>query len=174
MNYWQILAITILLFISGLNGKTMANTNNISTQNQPAIGISRELAQLRAKVYSDIRYNLSFDLRAKKETISGQVRVDLKIARLLQPLVIDFKGLGRLPDQINGKLKTQTIQVNGKSISNFQQINGHIVIPIEAIREGQNSLDIEFETPVEKSGAAITRYIDKDDNGEYLYTLFVP
>ena len=175
MNYWQILAIIILLFISSLNNKVMANTNNIPTsENQPVIGISRELANLRAKLYSDIRYNLTFDLRSQKETTSGQVRVDLKIARPLQPLVIDFKGLGRLPDQINGKLKTQTIQVNGKPISNFQQINGHIVIPVEAIQEGQNSLDIEFETPIEKSGAAITRYIDKDDNSEYLYTLFVP
>ena len=80
-----------------------------TSENQPVIGISRELANLRAKLYSDIRYNLTFDLRSQKETTSGQVRVDLKIARPLQPLVIDFKGLGRLPDQINGKLKTQTI-----------------------------------------------------------------
>lgn len=174
MNYSKILAIITLFFINILNYQAMANTSTVIDDSQPTIGISRELAHSRAKLYSDIKYNLSFDLRARTEIISGRVKIDLKIASPLEPLVLDFKGLGSLPEQVNGKLKTQTIEVNGKAINNFQQINGHIVIPVQAIQVGENSLELEFETPIEKSGAAITRYTDKDDGGEYLYTLFVP
>lgn len=63
MIYWQILSITIFFLLSGLNIQIMANTyeisnkiqNNTSTNNQPSIGISRDLARLRAKSYSEVK-----------------------------------------------------------------------------------------------------------------------
>lgn len=52
--------------------------------------------------------------------------------------------------------------------------NGHILLPSSALRAGENSLSIDFTAPVAPAGKAITRYEDKDDSSEYLYTLFVP
>ena len=37
-----------------------------------------------------------------------------------------------------------------------------------------NVIEIEFTAPIGPSGKAITSYIDKQDNSEYIYTLFVP
>ncbi|MGE5322008.1 MAG: M1 family metallopeptidase [Actinomycetota bacterium] len=37
-----------------------------------------------------------------------------------------------------------------------------------------NIVNIDFTAPIGPSGKAITRYIDKQDNSEYIYTLFVP
>ena len=37
-----------------------------------------------------------------------------------------------------------------------------------------NIIDIEFTAPIGPSGKALTRYEDKDDHSEYIYTLFVP
>lgn len=182
MSYWQILLIIIFFLLNGTNTQIMANIpktpndmqNNVSIANQPSVGISRELAGLRAKLYSEVKYSLFFNLKPKAEKIPGKIKIDLKIATPLEPLVLDFKSLGNLPDQLNGTLLNQKIVVNGKDISNFEQINGHIIIPVQALKEGQNSLELEFETYIEKSGAAITRYIDTNDASEYLYTLFVP
>src|SRR5205807_6370552 len=38
----------------------------------------------------------------------------------------------------------------------------------------ENAVSTDFTAPVAAAGKAITRFEDKDDNGEYLYTLFVP
>jgi len=39
---------------------------------------------------------------------------------------------------------------------------------------GENTVSMDFSAPVATAGKAITRFEDKDDNTEYLYTLFVP
>src|SRR5262249_34641981 len=52
--------------------------------------------------------------------------------------------------------------------------NGHIVLPAEKLRVGQNTVTMDFTAPVAPAGKAITRFEDKDDGSEYLYTLFVP
>src|SRR5207237_8556954 len=52
--------------------------------------------------------------------------------------------------------------------------NGHILLPQQKVRGGENRVAIDFESPVAPAGKAITRYEDKDDGSEYIYTLFVP
>ncbi len=52
--------------------------------------------------------------------------------------------------------------------------NGHIVLPANALRRGENKVTLDFTAPVAPAGKAITRYEDKDDGSEYIYTLFVP
>src|SRR4029077_3379583 len=38
----------------------------------------------------------------------------------------------------------------------------------------ENVVLIDFKAPVAPTGKAITRFEDKDDGSEYIYTLFVP
>src|SRR5262249_12647095 len=35
-------------------------------------------------------------------------------------------------------------------------------------------LSLSFESPIALSGSAVTRYVDREDRAEYVYTLFVP
>jgi aminopeptidase N len=184
MTYYKILTILIIFFLTTI--QTMANIHNISdstltqkpleeiNDSASPLGIPRDLASKRSTLYSNIKYSLFFKLQPKTEAIYGKVKIDLKIKNPLEALILDFKSPGNSLEKTDGKLKNQAILVNGKPISNFKQLNGHLIIPKEAILEGQNSLEIEFETVAEKSGAAITRYLDSDDNSEYIYTLFVP
>ncbi len=39
---------------------------------------------------------------------------------------------------------------------------------------GENVIKLDFTSPILTSGSAITRYIDKEDGSEYIYSLFVP
>ena len=39
---------------------------------------------------------------------------------------------------------------------------------------GENVIKLDFTSPILTSGSAITRYVDKEDGSEYIYSLFVP
>ncbi|MEK7855977.1 MAG: M1 family aminopeptidase, partial [Acidobacteriota bacterium] len=39
---------------------------------------------------------------------------------------------------------------------------------------GENVITLDFTSPILASGSAITRYVDKEDGSEYIYSLFVP
>ena len=52
--------------------------------------------------------------------------------------------------------------------------NGHIALPAMLLKSGENTVSMDFSAPIATAGKAITRFEDKDDGSEYLYTLFVP
>jgi aminopeptidase N len=65
------------------------------------------------------------------------------------------------------------LEVNGNFVPGAVE-NGHITLPANALHRGENRVSIDFTAPVAPAGKAITRYEDKDDGSEYIYTLFVP
>jgi aminopeptidase N len=138
---------------------------------EPNLGISRELARKRAEHYRDIRYRVNYTLVPGGEEFEGRSEISVTIDKT-EEMVIDFKGIGDKESTINGKLNE--VRANDRALTNYRQVNGHILIPAEALRVGENRLSFKFEAPARKSGAAITRYLDQDDKSEYIYTLFVP
>jgi aminopeptidase N len=42
------------------------------------------------------------------------------------------------------------------------------------LKVGVNEVELSFESPVSAAGSAVTRYQDREDGSEYVYTLFVP
>ncbi|MFI5104038.1 MAG: M1 family aminopeptidase, partial [Terriglobales bacterium] len=52
--------------------------------------------------------------------------------------------------------------------------SGHVELPAKLLRLGENVVSIDFASPVAPAGKAFTRFEDKDDGSEYIYTLFVP
>jgi aminopeptidase N len=44
----------------------------------------------------------------------------------------------------------------------------------DGVRMGENVIKLDFTSPILTSGSGITRYIDKEDGAEYIYSLFVP
>lgn len=133
----------------------------------PSLGIARELAYKRASMISSLHYYVTYNLQPGVNDLNGSVLISFHAANK-EPLIIDFKGYG---DEINGKVRT--LKINDQTITDFRQSNGHIIIPAQYL-QADNRINIDFIVPARTSGAAITRYIDKDDNAEYLYTLFVP
>ena len=124
-------------------------------------GVSRELARARAARVSDVRYELSFALQAHAGTTAGT-----EVLRFVDggsgDLAVDFR---------DGVIASA--RLNGASIGTSLE-NGHLMLPGGTLLRGTNSLEVEFTANVAPAGKAITRYDDKDDGSEYLYTLFVP
>jgi aminopeptidase N len=133
----------------------------ISLLGQAPQGIPRELAVNRAREVFGIRYHLSFTLERSGASSAGheELRFQLKHAAAL---LLDFR-----------EGSATNLKVNGHSLS-VKSDTGRIELPAIALRPGDNAVMLDFNAPVALAGKAITRYEDKDDGSEYIYTLFVP
>jgi len=132
---------------------------------QAPVGIPRDLARLRAQQLKDIRYELSYTITPKADFIQGYEEL-----RFVQNA--DDRGI--LPEWLDfreGSISSLTI--NGKPASTEIQ-NGHVELPARLLKLDENLVVIDFKAPVAPAGKAITRFEDKDDGSEYIYTLFVP
>ena len=131
-------------------------------------GIPRELAQARAKQLQDIRYQLNYSIIPKAEAVKGheELRFAWSPAEAdgggRQPLWLDFREGSISSLTVNGQSAPATIQ------------NGHVELPARLLKPGENVVEIDFAAPIGPAGKAITRFEDKDDGSEYIYTLFVP
>src|SRR5579884_2856794 len=126
-------------------------------------GVPRALAQERAAVISDLRYELAFTLAPKAPTAPGRESLRFK---LNQPRPGDL-----LLDYRDGQVSSA--RLNGHNIATALQ-NGHLHLPAKSLRNGENTIEIEFASRVSTAGAPLIRYEDKDDGTDYIYTLFVP
>ncbi|HEV7552736.1 MAG TPA: M1 family aminopeptidase [Candidatus Angelobacter sp.] len=132
---------------------------------QAPAGIPRDLARLRAQQLKDVRYELSYTITRKADFISGHEEL-----RFVQ----NADDRGMLPEWLDfreGEISSLT--VNGQEASTAIQ-NGHVELPARLLKLDENLVVIDFKAPVAPAGKAITRFEDKDDGSEYIYTLFVP
>ena len=135
-------------------------------------GVSRELAVVRGAMLNNINYNLYFDIPKKREqkirtksTISFDMVDNGADSRASngrassrtdnrEPLVLDFKA---------EREQILSVVVNGEAVPYLFE-NEHIVIKSKYLKEGGNSVAIEF----------IAGEISLNRNDEFLYTLLVP
>ena len=120
----------------------------------PGRGISENLAQERAGVIRALRYDLSFIVPPEaSQHVQGRAIVRFTLAAPHR-IVFDF---AQPPDRV------RSVQAGGVTIAPAFQ-DGHLVVPAEATKAGENEIVIEFVAGDE----ALNR------NPEFLYTLFVP
>lgn len=155
-------------------------------------GVSQELARWRAARYSDVRYKLNLTLEKMSPVLKGTMEIRVRVsspyvskgatpppADVGVPIVLDWRP-------IKGHEVRSTVSnvwVNGQQIPRdfvgapdwagpvFTTDNEHIALPGVA---GENVIKLDFTSPILTSGSAITRYVDKEDGSEYIYSLFVP
>jgi aminopeptidase N len=117
----------------------------------PGRGVPESLARERAAAISQVRYELTFTVpEARTARVEGREVVRL-VLKAPHRIVLDFAG------------QVQRVAVNG-TVVNPTFASGHIVIPADATRAGENAVEISFTAGDE----ALNR------NDEFLYTLFVP
>jgi aminopeptidase N len=139
--------------------------STIATSAQAPEGIPRDLARQRAQQIKDVHYRLAYNLWPKADSIVGH-----EVLRFVQNA--DDRGI--LPEWLDFRAgSVSMISINGH-FSSPQIQNGHVELPAKYLKLGENTVEIDFIAPVAPAGKAITRFEDKDDGSEYLYTLFVP
>lgn len=121
----------------------------------PAPGVALALAEQRAAVLSDLRYDVTFDIPAARDSaVTGEVVVRFTLSETGSPLVLDFRASA---DHV------REVRLNRDSVA-FRVVPDHIVIPAKALRVGEQTVTVRFRS----TDAALNR------NADYLYALFVP
>ena len=122
----------------------------------PDLGVSDTLAQARAARISNLRYDLAFTIPARKtQPVGGRELIRFSLSSNDEPLVLDYA-----PDRAGILLRSE---VNGVETP-IRQVNGHVIVPKESLRTGDNAISLEFNA----GDVSLNR------NDEFLYTLFVP
>ncbi|HXW08016.1 MAG TPA: M1 family aminopeptidase [Vicinamibacterales bacterium] len=120
----------------------------------PGPGISRALAEDRARRIRDLRYDLDLTVPASpSERLTGRLSIRFTLRDASRPLALDFGGAGSVKGAAVAGTPTELLVARD-----------HLVVPSSALREGANEIAIEFLA----GDAALNR------NPEFLYTLFVP
>lgn len=122
----------------------------------PAVeeGVSRDLAEYRASVISDIRYDIRFSI---PEDLEERVRGEETICFTLKeqsPVQLDFR---------EGADAVSALEINGAA-AEIQYRDEHLVLDGKRLRKGENTVRLSF--------LAGDRSLNR--NEAYLYTLFVP
>ncbi len=117
-------------------------------------GVSHELALERKAAVSDVVYNLSLHIdSAQSVKPEGRIEILFDYVPDGKSLQLDFAGE-----------KVTDLVVNGIRVTDPDWRDGHIVIGSGLLKEGRNSVEVEF--------TAADRALNR--NPGYMYTLFVP
>ncbi|HEY5329353.1 MAG TPA: M1 family aminopeptidase [Acidobacteriaceae bacterium] len=123
-------------------------------------GVSHALATARAARLSNLHYALNFQLTPHGPTIVGHETLTFTDAGTTD-LALDYR---------DGTISAASL--NGKDIPTALD-NGHLNLPAAALLP-RNEVKLTFTSQIAAAGKAFTRYDDRDDHNEYIYTLFVP
>jgi aminopeptidase N len=134
-------------------------------------GVPRELARWRKERYRAVKYALRLVITPNAETLTGELKISVTLDGSPAPVVLDWRTNTRPGEQA---AKVWGWRVNGQETDKVTERNEHLVVPQELIRTGENEIRLQFASPIGASGRAVTRYRDREDGAEYLYTLFVP
>ncbi|MBL8149662.1 MAG: peptidase M1, partial [Blastocatellia bacterium] len=160
-------ALFLLLFLTYLVIMNVDALAQASTTQVPGLepGVSRDLAQWRAKHYSNVSYQFSIEISAGADYIQGKQVCNFTLDNPSSPVVLDWR-----PRALS---KVWNLKVNNNKVDTINFVDEHIVIE-QFLRKGKNQISFEFLSPISSSGSAVTRYKDLEDGSEYIYTLFVP
>jgi len=123
-------------------------------------GISHELASMRAREISNVRYKLDLSL-LDPDTARGDVTIRF-VAKRPDDVILDFRGPQLSAITVNGGTAPTTF--NG----------AHLLLPSASIHAGENVVTARFAALIAPAGASIIKFHDDRDDATYLYTLLVP
>ena len=149
------------------------------------LNITLEKGAPTLKGTMEIRVNVKQNDAVTKET--GENSGSFQVIDSLPLVILDWrkiKGKENLSTISNVSVNGSRVVLNpdskqlgvivaGKEEQNFFEFNEHLIFT-EGVKTGENVIKLDFTSPIATSGAAITRYVDKEDGAEYVYSLFVP
>ena len=122
-----------------------------------------ETAIQRAFQISNISYALSLSLEESKPNYSGSITLNFDFSENDAPLEIDFS---------NGAI--HSITVNQQLSENYEYNKFYILIPSASLKQGHNTVTIEFSHPYSTTGFGLYRFKDPEDNNVFIYSDLEP
>ena len=122
----------------------------------PDAGVPRGLAEVRARVLSDVRYDLAFAIPPQRTApVAGRVLISATFGEALATLFVDFAA---------DTSQVSSVEVDGRAAAH-RLVNEHLAVsPESGFTKGSHEIAIRFTA----GDAALNRSED------FLYTVFVP
>ncbi|MFZ1701624.1 MAG: M1 family aminopeptidase [Pyrinomonadaceae bacterium] len=165
-------------------------------------GVSHDLAKWRAAHYINVRYKLNLTLEKMSPVLKGSIEIRVNVSAGTQapsPANAGSSGVANVPiildwRKIKGheeKSTVSNVSINGRAATlgksdaftrsgvgtaeavTLTEENEHLIFR-DGVVAGENVIKLDFTSPILTQGSAITRYVDKEDGAEYIYSLFVP
>jgi aminopeptidase N len=158
----------------------MLMTTSVFAQTPPLEpGVAQTLAKWRAANYSGVSYKLNLALEKGAPLMRGEIEIHVTLTDegAKNDLILDWRTTQFGGDKDKPFAKVTAVNNTSVTASNETMIflrEEHLIVASALLKSGENVVNIQFASPVKTSGAAITRYIDKEDGTEYVYSLFVP
>ncbi len=172
MNLRAVFIFTLFALLCGANFLCAHAQSQNTMNSDPATGVPRELARERAQQLDNVRYGLQIGLEAGATMLRGTAEIRANLASNVDRLVLDWRVAQ--PKTGEESARVWDIEANGRIVTDAREVNEHILIPGKYLWKGENHIRLRFQSPIAASGSAVTRYLDREDKSEYIYTLFVP
>ena len=119
----------------------------------------------RAAAVGDVRYELRLDLAANAATFRGNLRARFTLmAGHTGPIFLCFRGR-----------TIHSLSVNGVAIDAPDWNGYRLTLPATRLKAGaENLLEVTYENAYDTGGDGVFRFIDPEDQAEYIYTNFEP
>ena len=148
------------LLASTLSG-CMGTSSTTASQRDNSPYISQFQASERARVISNVDYQLTFFLSEQSQFRAKSI-VNFDLTGTAKNLTLDLN-----------KANILSMQVNGTKI--YPNYNGsYITLSPSLLQSGQNSIEIEFTREHSTNGEGLHRFVDPVDGKVYLYSHFEP
>jgi len=132
--------------------------------------LTQEEAHARAAAVSAVRYDLAVQFAANAATFRGAIGVEFTLAAgaaataAARGVFLCFRGR-----------TIHAMRLNGVAITAPDWNGYRLVLPAAGLKLGAvNRLEVEYENAYDTGGDGVFRFIDPEDNGEYVYTNFEP
>ncbi|MCD9458371.1 aminopeptidase N [Marinibactrum halimedae] len=122
--------------------------------------LEREYARVRAARLSDVHYDLSIRLPAENVPFSGTAAIHFSLKEATAPLTFDF---------VEGEVSK--VVVNGAPV-NVDYNGVFITVLPESLREGKNTVEVEYTHAYRRDGRGLHWFQDPVDQETYLFTQF--
>src|SRR5689334_10799671 len=108
-----------------------AKANNTDSALKP--GVDHDFAKARAANLSDVRYSLDLEVMPGASKLIGSEQIHVKLKDASSDLVIDWRVAKRdgQPQRV-----IKNVVINDRPVSNFREIEEHIVIPSANLQIG--------------------------------------
>jgi aminopeptidase N len=144
------------------DSKTDAPTNYVT-----ASSLTQNLAETRAHLVHDVKYDLEITLDKTQDTYSGVQKINFQLAKVTGDLPLDFQEGEIQSAVVNGHLFDMQAE-------KIQRGPLFVILPAAQLKSGENTVEIKFTHPYSHNGVGLHRYLDAEDKSVYLYTQFEP
>ncbi len=148
---------------SNASSSSASENKTIMSNNMGNDTLTQYAAMQRSSHISNTKYKINVALDEVKSYYTGDMTISFTLTDYSNDLRVDYK---------QGKILN--LKINGKDEKTFRQSGQAFFLPSADLKEGSNTVLINYQHEYDHEGVGFHRFQDPKDHAVYLYTMFEP